>query len=626
MDAPRWDLNSIYPGIASEKFAADLVALEAHIVQLEELIAACEPTRAWCEDVIILYAEMRSYAAELANYAQVCYTVETQNPAILAAVDKVEAFGPKLNTIGVMLASAFASIEDSLEALKAESELLASHAYFIEKLLLDHKHLMSSAEEALAADLGRSGANAWSRLQETLIAGTSIAWGEADEEPSFGESKTINELRSMAMDPDRAVRKKAFYHEVELLRRHESAYAAALNGVKGSVLTLEKRREIPDFLFNSIRDSGLNRDILEALIASLEDARDFFSRYFKTKAKLLGVEKLDFCDLFAPLSSGVGGAREGGNSASANSVGDNRASGNSAGDTRSPSGSEVDKVWTPEEACDYVEKQFGAFHKPMGEFVRMAFDKNWVDFPIQKGKVGGAYCMDFIRAKETRVLLNFDGTFSSVATLAHEMGHAYHGWVAKDVPVLLGDTPMTLAETASIFAETIVTEEALREVAPEARLALLEQSLQSSSQVIIDILSRYYFEYSAFERRANGELSAKDFSELMLAAQRKAYGDSLAELHPYMWAVKGHYYIPELSFYNYPYAFGLLFGLGLYQISREKPESFGALYDDVLAHTGAMPAADVAARAGLDITTKEFWKASLAQLEKQISEFEELAK
>ncbi len=597
MDAPRWDLTDIYPSLQSENFAADLAALKEAIAQMKRSIASCAPTRAWCEQVLADYEHMSGLALDLANYAQICYTVETQNPEILAALASVEALDPELNSVGVLLANAFASIEGDLDRLKAESPLIAAHSYIIEKLILDTKYRMSLQEEALAADLGRSGANAWSRLQETLIAGTSIAWGEADETPSYGEPKTINELRAMAMDADRETRARALRHEIALLKRHEASYAAALNGVKGSVLSLEKHRQIPSYLFNSIRASELNEDILKVLIETLEDARDLMGRYFRKKAERLGIAKMDFYDLFAPVWSPL------------------------------PAGEEPkeEKVWSTQEACDYVVKLFASFHKPMGDFAKMAFEKNWVDFPIQKGKVGGAFCMSFPRQKQSRVLLNFDGTFGSVATLAHEMGHAYHDWAAQDVPVLLQqDTPMTLAETASIFAETIVSGEAMREAAPEEKVMLLDQTLQSSSQVIIDILSRYYFECSVFERRSEGELSAEDFCALMADAQRRAYGDSLGALHPYMWAVKGHYYIPDLSFYNYPYAFGLLFGLGLYEISREQRENFGALYDDILAHTGAMSAADVAKRAGLDISKKEFWMASLRQLEEQIKEFEEL--
>jgi oligoendopeptidase F len=213
-----------------------------------------------------------------------------------------------------------------------------------------------------------------------------------------------------------------------------------------------------------------------------------------------------------------------------------------------------------------------------------------------------------------------------MSTLAHELGHGYHNLNLADRTMLQRDTPMTLAETASIFCETIVREAALARADAAERLEILEASLQGSCQVVVDITSRFLFERRVFEGRQQRELSVGELNEFMLQAQRETYGDGLDEalLHPYMWAMKPHYYSAGRSFYNFPYMFGLLFGLGLYARYRQDPEQFRASYDDLLSSTGLADAATLAARFGIEIRTPAFWAASLDIVRGDIDRFESL--
>ena len=237
-----------------------------------------------------------------------------------------------------------------------------------------------------------------------------------------------------------------------------------------------------------------------------------------------------------------------------------------------------------------------------------AFAKNWIDAEPVPGKVGGAFCVSFPLAGESRILCNFTGTMNDVSTIAHELGHAYHHEVLKNDEAALRQYPMTLAETASIFSENIVSSGLDASAGEEERLQVTELFLQDCSQVIVDILSRFYFERSVFERRSESELSAEEFCSLMLDAQKAAYGDAVeqSELHPYMWAVKSHYYNADLSYYNYPYAFGLLFGLGLFSLYRKEGSAFSKKYNTVLKASGCANAVDVAGKAGFDIEEGRF--------------------
>jgi oligoendopeptidase F len=314
-----------------------------------------------------------------------------------------------------------------------------------------------------------------------------------------------------------------------------------------------------------------------------------FRRYLRLKARLLEINYLGWYDLFAPV-----------------------------GDAR--------RTWTWPEATAFIEDQFGAYSDRLRGLARRAFAEHWIDAGPRPGKVGGAYCM-WLLGDESRILANYSPGYDGVTMLAHELGHAYHNLNEAGLTPLQRRTPMILAETASTFCETLVKEAALVDAEPGERIYILEQSAQGACQVVVDILSRFDFEQSLFAGRRERELSIGELNRLMLAAQESTYGDALAEeeRHPYMWAVKGHYYSPDLSYYNYPYLFGLLFGLGLYAIYRKEPDSFPDRYDALLASTGQASAADLAERFEIDLRNREFWRSSLAVIRDDIDRLEELA-
>jgi pepF/M3 family oligoendopeptidase len=317
-----------------------------------------------------------------------------------------------------------------------------------------------------------------------------------------------------------------------------------------------------------------------------------FRKYFKHKAKLLGKNKLAWWDLFAPVGK-------------------------------------IGKTYTFEEARDFILTNFEKFSPELKNFAKRAFDNNWIDAEMRDGKRGGAFCMEVHGVKESRVLVNFDGSQDLLSTISHELGHAFHNECAFqfDKTPLQQLTPMTLAETASTFCETIATEAVLAQVTdPMEELAVLEIQLNSASQVIVDIYSRYLFESEVFERRERSELSADDFCEIMERAQKATYGDGLDEryLQKYMWTWKPHYYSTEVSFYNFPYAFGLLFGTGLYAIYQQRGADFVDDYKSLLASTGEAMAADLADRFGINIRTRKFWDDSIAIIGKRVDRYCEL--
>jgi len=586
-EVPVWNLDAVYPGFASGEYARAKRDVAAGLADLKaELAGAAAPDEFtkfsdWLWALLEKLDLLETKADTLSAYAYARFSTDTASAEVLAELNKVEELLVPAATVRVLFRNLLAANESAVRRAVAKDPRFAEYAFVLEEALALQKHQMSAELEDLAADLSRSGADAWSRLQESVLANSSAVWNE-----STGERKTMVELRNLAYDADRAVRQRAYRLELGIWKNYELPVAAALNGVKGTVSTLNSRRGWASALDTSLAQARISQAALDALIGAMEESLPMWQRYLRAKARLLGLEKLSFYDIFAPLQ------------------------------TEGAAMPSFD--WSAAKA--FIVKQFGTFDPAIASFADHAFESSWIDARPREGKVGGAFCTHFPAAKQPRVLCNFDGSYSSLITIAHELGHAWHYETIKDMPMLLSQYPMTLAETASIFSETLVSNAAMAGLDARAKLPLVELHLQDSCQVIVDILSRFYFERAVFEERKKGEITAARLCELMLDAQAKTYGDAMRdeERHPYMWAVKGHYYIPGLSFYNFPYAFGLLFGLGLYSLYEEQGGAFASKYRELLRLTGSLPAVDVARRAGFDIETPDFWRGAMRPLAREV--------
>ncbi len=570
---PRWDLTPIYPALNSEQFNHDLKKVVSLSDSLEKELASpsCDIVKA-----VSSYEQVLDYLENLSAYSSCLLTTETGNPAFLKGVNQVEEEALVVQRLEVLFLNFLKEHEHEIKTLTKEGGPLASYRYVLSEMLQEQEHLMEPALENLASDLARSGTDAFSRLQEAISSSATSEVGE--------EGKTVVQLRNEAFHKDRSVRKAAFDKELAVWKTHEVAFAASLNGVKGTTITLDKARGYESPLARALKQSRIEPEVLTALITTLEKNLPMFRGYLKTKAKALKLESCAFYDLFAPV--GTGG-----------------------------------KSYTFDEARAFIIKQFSLFSEDMGLFAEKAFSNNWIDAEPRKGKVGGAYDTSFPLAQQSRILSNFDGSFNALSTLAHELGHAYHDSVVLAQSNLLRSYPMTLAETASIFSEYVVFQGAISKCGPDERMSLIEHFLQDTTQVCVDILSRFYFESALFEKRSEGELIADEMSELMVDAQKRSYGDGLSVYHPYMWAVKGHYYSSDLSFYNYPYAFGQLFALGLYAQKEKDGAGFAAKYRSLLEKTGSASAQEVALVLGCDITSEKFWQEGMDIIASYAQEF-----
>jgi pepF/M3 family oligoendopeptidase len=599
---PHWDLSNIYPGLDSEELTQSSHRLESQIQELDRYLSHHQIAQggpvpedpATLAGVIGGYLDrmnaMHRLGDTLRYYVYAFVTTDSYNTTARRTMSELETLFICLERQEVLFRGWIGTIAeqpDALEAALAEKGSASDHAFHLHETAEQSQYMMSVAEETLASELALSGARAWEKLQGVVISQLKVPL----EQDGQVETLPITVVQTMRTRPEEAIRRRAYEAELAGWESVREPLAACLNGIKGAVNTLDKRRGRSDALHAALDQARIERETLEAMLGAMRDSFPAFRRYWQTKAHLLGKESLPWWDLFAPVGR-------------------------------------VDRRYTYAEAREMILEQLGTFSDRIVTFTRRAFDGNWIDAEPRDGKEGGAFCMRLPAVDESRILCNFDGSLDEVLTLAHELGHAYHNECQVGKAPLQRRTPMTLAETASIFNETLVTDAILAQAAHEdEELAILETFLIGASQVVVDIHSRYLFETEVFERRAKAELSADDFCAIMLRAQKETYGTGLdpAYLNPYMWAWKSHYYSPNRSFYNFPYAFGLLFSLGLYSIYREQGEAFAPRYDELLRSTGEGRASDLASRFGVDIRQRTFWEESLNVIETRIERYRSLA-
>lgn len=628
---PDWDLGSIYPDINSEKYKSDLAKLTEGIKTLKALNDQAENPdqknhlniQNWIADFFKADDILGPLANTLAAYSYSIYSVDTTSKSLLDNLNQVESLTDQYEIQLNRFSHTVAKNRGILSEFYANFPQYRKYEFSINEMLEDDIHTLSPELEGIIAKLQQTGGRAWDRLHEQLISNL--------KDPETG--KLFNELRNDAYSPDARLRKESWQKEIALLKQNEIAFAASLNNLKGETLSLLEERSWNCAIDRALSSSRMKKETLDALIAAIEESLPQWRKYLKAKAEYLknhnatastncGKEKgLAFYDLFAPLDGNT--ANDGNtNTAGQTETGCNTATPSATNNRAASEESLLSKNWTFEEARDYIIKEFTSFSPVMGDFAKNAFDKNWIDARVHPGKVGGAYCQDFYVQKESRVLSNFTGAFSDIITLAHELGHAFHFFCIKDKDYRNANYPMTLAETSSTFAETIVKQDILKTASKEDRIKILELDLQDTCQVLVDILCRFYFERSVFEERQNGELTSEDFCRLMAHAQERSYGDGLSdERHEYMWAVKSHYYSVDLDFYNFPYAFGQLFAAGLYSRYKKEGKAFVDIYCNLLSDTGSMSCEDLCFKAGFDITKKDFWKSGIDFYINEIEQF-----
>lgn len=579
----NWDLTVFYKDFDDPEFKDDLARLPKEIDAFTAAIAA--PAEDEVEKLVSLVHQEEALSnlfERLSLMIELTLSVDANNKAANAAM------APLMRAVmGSSLASnAFSRYLASLENLDAiidADDELKARAFALREAAEDAKHQLPEALEKPVLKMQLSGGEAFSQLRDKLDATLLVDYD--------GKQIPLSAVRALAYDGDADTRRRAYEAELASYKKIELPMSFCLNNLKAEGETMAALKGYKGVLDMALAHSRMDEKTLEAMWTAIREALPELREYFKAKGRLLGHENgLPFYDLFAPIGQST-------------------------------------RTYTVEEARALLLDLFGKFCPEMGEMMRTAFDEGWIDMYPREGKSGGAFCSGYYAKNISRVMTNFAGSASDVSTLAHELGHAFNNRMLHHKPLMMTETPMPLAETASTFNETLLISQLLKTATPEEELTLLDSCLTEQTQTMVDIYSRFLFEQKVVAAQADHALDVDELKETMLWAQEQSYGDGLDPeyRHPYMWACKSHYYSTGVHFYNFPYAFGGLFARGLYARYEKEGEAFVPVYCDLLSRFGSDTIANVTASVGIDVTTPDFWREAVESVLVQVRRFVELA-
>lgn len=579
----NWNLDVLYTSFNSDDFKNDLSYLNEKKDYFKNFFT--QNIESLLENFLKEYSIYFSKFLKIYYFCELKLSTNVNDSDAMEYLEKIENFNADITEIEVNLKKYLKNL-DNLDELINSNEYLKEFEFYLTEQKELSKYLLSDNEEILLEKMKNTGSKYWTKLQENLTANLLI-----DIELN-GEKKKLplSSVRNLAYDKDSNTRKTAYFAEIKSYKNIESSVSFALNAIKGEALLESNMRGYSSLLEKTLIQSRVSKSTLDIMFETIQENLEYFEKYLLKKAEILGHKNgLPFYDLFAPIGN-------------------------------------INKKYSVEEAKEFIITNFNKFSSSLGNYAKKAFDNNWVDFLPKKGKRGGAFCLNIHSEKESRIMLNFSGSFNDVSTLAHELGHGYHGEAIKNEHLFNSEYTMPIAETASIFCETIVKNAILETASDDEKLFILEQDLTHNTQIIVDIYSRFLFEDNFIKERERGSLSLEKINNLMLDAQKKAYGKGLDEnyLHKYMWICKPHYYSAEVNYYNFPYTFGLLFAKGLYSLYLKDKKDFIKKYDTLLSITGKNSIENIMKSLNIDITKKDFWQGAVNIIIEDIKKFNSL--
>jgi oligoendopeptidase F len=593
MTTPSWDLSIVYNDLSDPRIQDDIALVEQCIDLLNKQSADCCNVEIMQNAILTNEAASR-LAGTVANFASCYASVDATNAEAKSLLGKMtrifselsQAFSPFDLTL------THADEEFILRVLDHENPDISGQAFSIlnSRKLADTR--LINAEEQLLAAMSVDGKSAWGNLYDNLTGSLKVKLEYAD-----GKSEVLgfSQAASILYGSEFERQEAAWRGVQDAMQTHQESFAAILNALAGWRLTENKKRSTKrevHFLEPSLHGSRIQAETLNAMMTVAKDSRAIGQKAGLLMAKVHGLDEMKPWNHLAAMPALSGEA----------------------------------KVYDFDEAIDVICEAFETVNPEMSEFVRLMVQNGWIDAAPNASKRLGAYCTKLPATRTPLVFMTWSGSRSDLMTLAHELGHAFHNWVIRDLPLCQTYYPMTLAETASIFAENIVRDHLISKAeSVDEKLEMLWEELSSALALMINIPVRYEFEKSFYERRQDGELTADEFCELMSETWKEWYGDVMSEPDPYFWASKLHFSIDSVSFYNYPYLFGFLFSKGIYAQRETRGEAFYTDYINLLRDTGCMMAEDVVEKhLSMDLTQPTFWQQSVELVREKVDEFERL--
>lgn len=582
-----WNMTRIYHSFDSVEYVSDWEAL-GHLISesrewAEELHERKDPLSC-IEQYIFRVEKINLIAQRLFSYSNLQLASDVRSEQARVYLERLQK---KMEDLVLAQVRFTRWIKDQDLSSIPQHPKLSSYAWYLSQIKKEAIHLLPEREEELLNKLKKTGSRAWSKLQQSI---TSLAIGEIIDDQGVQKKLPLMSLRNLAFHENPAVRKQGYDVENKLYEQLEEPAGAALNQIKGEMLTETEWRGYVD-PWEVIADTHrISRTTVQGIMEAVKSKLPILHTFYQTKAKLLGYENgLPYWDLYAPYGK-------------------------------------ITKSYPMEQAKVIVLKVFEAFDPVMKAMAQRAFQEDWIDIEPRIGKRGGAFCSNLYFLGESRILLNHENTMENLITMAHELGHAYHNiWLTKE-SILHSGSPLSLAETASTFNEHLLQDYIAKELKGEELISFLEKKIQRSITVIVDIYSRYQFEESVFALRKESTVSVKKLKELMVEAELEAYGKGLDPKHvqPNAWINKPHYYMPGLHFYNFPYTIGNLISTYLYQRFQQEGSSFLPLYQQLLGSCGRGTVEEILNSVGIDPVSSHFIETSFAVLERDLKQFRDL--
>lgn len=588
-----WDLDAIYSGGSGSE-----ALLEALAETTKDIASFKQAVRDWeipsgsadVSEFLLLINQNADIAKQLMNAAAFLECLSSADTRDLKAVELsggVYQQLSELETIENEWHEKFALISDDVWASLLQENGLNEIAFVLNEARDNRKKKGTRDEETVISALNVDGYRGWSDHYDTIVATIRVPVTIDGEDKEVSAGQALNLLSH----PDRAVRVAVFEAYGKAWQEKSQLFSDTLNHLAGFRLAVYRTRKWDNVLSEPLAINRLDEKTLATMWEVIEKHKATFVDFLNRKAKLFGIEKLSFHDVFAPLTL-----------------------------------DSEPKKYTYQEGADFILTQFAKFSPKMASFAKHAFEQQWIEAEDRDNKRPGGFCTDFPLEKESRIFMTYDGAPGTVATLAHELGHAFHSHVIRDEPFENTNYAMNVAETASTFAEMIIADASVKEAATkEEKIVLLEDKIGRSIAFFMDIRARFLFETRFYEARKEGLVSADRLNTLMEEAQREAFKDALSEYHPQFWSSKLHFYIAEVPFYNFPYTFGYLFSLGIYHQALAEGSGYEDKYIALLQDTGAMTTEQLAQKhLNIDLTKPDFWESALEIAVGDVKEFLEL--
>ncbi|WP_232695851.1 M3 family oligoendopeptidase [Brevibacillus daliensis] len=583
-----WDLESVFPGGSqSKELAAFLDQIKNSIVSLTDTLRKLPAPESMeqakqLEDIITAWQEMRTDLGEASSFVECLVAQNIHDQKAIQLRDRVNQLSAGAKETATLVEEYILKFSDDLWKEFLKLPRIESIAFNLDEKRKLGASKLPPEQEILVSNLAIDGYQAWEQLYDVIVSRISIPFEKDGKEEKLSAGQAFNKL----VDSDSTVRKEMFKKWKDAWENSADLCAESLNHLSGFRLALYRQRKWDNFLKEPVDICRMDEKTLDVMWQVVEQNRERLVPYLKRKKELLGEDRLSFYDWMAPLPGGK-------------------------------------SKMSYDEGASFIVEHFRNFSPKMADFAEVAFNNHWIEAEDRSGKRPGGFCTDLPKSKETRIFMTYDGGLSSVSTLAHELGHAYHSYVVKDLPDLASNYAMNVAETASTFAELIVKDAALQNAkSDEERLALIDDKLTDSVSFFMDIFNRFTFEKKFYEARKDGILSAEEISNLMEETQKFAYAGALDDYFPQFWGAKLHFYISDVPFYNFPYTFGFMLSAGLFARAKKEGASFEDKYIDFLMDTGRMKVEDLAKQhLDVDLTQPEFWQSAVDVALGEVDEF-----